>query len=255
MANDQHERTRSSPVRSRPEAIALSGARFEGLPGAGDHAGRRRDGRGLRRRGPAATPSLTRTKIRTSTATTTPRIWPIPATTPPTAGTTPVYYSARGAVPGSAGAATVINNSGRPSLGSTLRALIRGESVCPGQVTVTPKTVPPACTGSAVATVKNGVTVVFNGCQLSGGGKLDGTFDVQANEDRLGGGVRLRHDDHPQLHHDGDQPGRTPARRARASRSRARPTPAPPATRSARTRRRPASTPPVRLSSSTPRGR
>jgi hypothetical protein len=92
------------------------------------------------------------------------------------------YYAARGAVPGSVGAATVINNSGRPSLGSTLRALIRGESVCPGQVTVTPKTAPPACSGTAVASVKNGVTVVFNGCQLSGGGKLDGTFDVQATK-------------------------------------------------------------------------
>src|SRR5215831_13891618 len=57
-----------------------------------------------------------------------------------------LYYAARGAVPGSVEAATVINNTGRPSLGSTLRALIRGESVCPGQVTVTPKTAPPACT-------------------------------------------------------------------------------------------------------------
>jgi len=92
------------------------------------------------------------------------------------------YYAARGAVPGSVEAATVINNSGRPSLGSTLRALIRGESVCPGQVTVTPKTAPPACTGSALTSVNNGITVVFNGCQLSGGGKLDGTFDVQATK-------------------------------------------------------------------------
>ena len=92
-----------------------------------------------------------------------------------------VYYASKGSAPG-AGAATVIDNSGRPSLGSTLRSLIRGESVCPGQVTVTPKTAPPACSGTAVATVKNGVTVVFNGCQLSGGGKLDGTFDVQATK-------------------------------------------------------------------------
>ena len=92
------------------------------------------------------------------------------------------YYAARGAVPGSEGAATVINNSGRPSLGTTLRAVIRGESVCPGQVTVTPKTAPPACSGSSLTSVKNGITVVFNGCQLSGGGKLDGTFDVQATK-------------------------------------------------------------------------
>jgi hypothetical protein len=93
-----------------------------------------------------------------------------------------LYYAAPGAVPGSAGAATVINNSGRPSLGTALRAVIRGESVCPGQVTVTPKTAPPACSGSPLTSVKNGITVVFNGCQLSGGGKLDGTFDVQATK-------------------------------------------------------------------------
>src|SRR5450631_4461484 len=85
-----------------------------------------------------------------------------------------VYYSSPGLPAGSA-AATVIDNSGRPSLGSTLRALIRGESVCPGQVTVTPKTAPPACTGSAQASVKNGITAVFAGCQLTGGGKLDGS--------------------------------------------------------------------------------
>jgi hypothetical protein len=91
------------------------------------------------------------------------------------------YYASNGPAAG-AGAATVIDNSGRPTLGSTLRSLIRGESVCPGQVTVTPKTAPPACSGTAAATVKNGITVVFNGCQLSGGGKLDGTFDVQATK-------------------------------------------------------------------------
>ncbi len=91
------------------------------------------------------------------------------------------YYASPG-LGGAVGPATVIDNSTPPSLGSTLRALIRGESVCPGQVTVTPKTAPPACSGSSLTSVKNGVTVVFNGCQLSGGGKLDGTFDVQATK-------------------------------------------------------------------------
>ncbi len=90
-----------------------------------------------------------------------------------------LYYAAQGPA---AGAATVIDNSTRPSLGSTLRALIRGESVCPGQVTVTPKTAPPACSGSPLTSVKNGFTAVFAGCQLSGGGKLDGTFDVAATK-------------------------------------------------------------------------
>jgi hypothetical protein len=49
-------------------------------------------------------------------------------------------------------------------------------------VTVTPKTAAPACGGSSTTSVKNGITVVFNSCQISGGGKLDGTFDVQASK-------------------------------------------------------------------------
>ena len=49
-----------------------------------------------------------------------------------------------------------------------------GDVVCAGQVTVTPKTGTTICGVSA-----SGVNIVFNGCQLSGGGTLDGTVDVQ----------------------------------------------------------------------------
>jgi hypothetical protein len=90
------------------------------------------------------------------------------------------YYAA---TPGGAygsGSGQTPDNSSRPFVGTTIRALIRGETVCPGQVTVTPKTTTPPCTGSGSPQVRSGVNVVFNGCQLTGGGKIDGTFDVQA---------------------------------------------------------------------------
>jgi hypothetical protein len=77
-------------------------------------------------------------------------------------------------------AGTVANSPTRPSVGNAIRAIIRGESVCPGQVTVTPRTASAPCTGSGSATVPAGINIVFNGCQLSGGGKIDGTFDVTA---------------------------------------------------------------------------
>jgi hypothetical protein len=64
--------------------------------------------------------------------------------------------------------------------GNAIRALARGENVCPGQVTVTPKTATPSCTGGALAAVRNGVIIIFNGCQLQGGGRVDGTVDVQS---------------------------------------------------------------------------
>ncbi len=66
------------------------------------------------------------------------------------------------------------------AVGSFVRALARGEAVCPGQVTVTPKMGPPACMTADNADVRTGVTLVFNGCQTPNGGKLDGTIDVTA---------------------------------------------------------------------------
>ncbi len=90
------------------------------------------------------------------------------------------YYSslAGGVTSGDAGAdgGTTV----RQSVGDFIRALARGEDVCGSQVTVTPKTANNPCPGSGAATIRSGVTIVFAGCQLSNGGKLDGTIDVDS---------------------------------------------------------------------------
>jgi len=76
---------------------------------------------------------------------------------------------------GGNGATTV-----RATIASVIEALARGESVCPGQVMITPKTATPACTGSNATEERNGVTLVFNGCVVAGA-TIDGTFDVLSN--------------------------------------------------------------------------
>jgi hypothetical protein len=68
----------------------------------------------------------------------------------------------------------------RASIGSVVRSLARGEEVCPGQVTVTPKTAPAACAVDDVTEVRSGVTIVFAGCKTADGATIDGTLDVQA---------------------------------------------------------------------------
>jgi hypothetical protein len=68
----------------------------------------------------------------------------------------------------------------RATIASVVEALARGESVCPGQVTITPKTAAPACAGSNVTQERNGVTLVFNSCVVSGA-TINGTFDVLSN--------------------------------------------------------------------------
>jgi hypothetical protein len=71
--------------------------------------------------------------------------------------------------------------SGFLTVGDAVRALALGQQVCPNQVTVTPRTGADPCpTGNASTTVRNGVTILFTGCMLADGGRLDGTFDVQA---------------------------------------------------------------------------
>lgn len=64
--------------------------------------------------------------------------------------------------------------------GDVIRALAQGQSVCPNQVTVTPRTAPDVCPAGGSATIRNGVTIAFNGCMLPDGGRVDGTYDVQA---------------------------------------------------------------------------
>ena len=61
----------------------------------------------------------------------------------------------------------------RGAVGQAIREAALGGVVCAGQATVTPKSGTTICGVSA-----SGVTIVFNGCQLSGGGTVDGTVDV-----------------------------------------------------------------------------
>ncbi len=62
----------------------------------------------------------------------------------------------------------------RAAVGQAIREAALGGVVCAGQATVTPKSGTTICGVSA-----SGVNIVFNGCQLSGGGTVDGTVDVQ----------------------------------------------------------------------------
>lgn len=73
------------------------------------------------------------------------------------------------------------SETSRLGVGSFLRALARGEAVCPGQVTITPRMAPPPCLSPDTTSVRSGATIVFSGCQTAGGGRIDGTIDVQAN--------------------------------------------------------------------------
>jgi hypothetical protein len=80
---------------------------------------------------------------------------------------------------GTSGTTTSVTTT-RSTLATVIEALARGESVCPGQVTVTEKFATPACAGGTVAQERNGVTIVFNGC-LASGQTINGTFDVLSN--------------------------------------------------------------------------
>lgn len=82
---------------------------------------------------------------------------------------------------GTSDAGGITGISGTHGIGDAIRALALGQEICPGQVTVTPKTGPNLCAATgAPDTVRNGVTIQFSGCTLSDGGQLDGTYDVQA---------------------------------------------------------------------------
>src|SRR6185369_17941396 len=78
---------------------------------------------------------------------------------------------------GGAGGSSTTTHS---TLASVIEALARGQSVCPGQVTVTEKMATPACAGSNATQERNGVTIVFNNCTVSGS-TINGTFDVLSN--------------------------------------------------------------------------
>jgi len=87
------------------------------------------------------------------------------------------YYLGSTAV---AAASTGSTNPGRLGIVGAIQGLARGEQVCPGQVTVTEKTADPACDGSNTDQLRNGVNIVFNNCQVSGG-TINGSIDVMSN--------------------------------------------------------------------------
>jgi hypothetical protein len=67
---------------------------------------------------------------------------------------------------------------------SAIHALAQGSTdVCPGQVTATPTTVNTTCgSGGKSGEVPAGVTLNFQGCQLQGGGTLDGNVTLSRTE-------------------------------------------------------------------------
>ena len=78
------------------------------------------------------------------------------------------------AVSSDAGRAGTGASTVRGAVGQAIRNAAAGGNDCPGQVTVTPQSGTAVCGISAA-----GVNIVFNGCQLPGGGTIDGTVNVQ----------------------------------------------------------------------------
>jgi hypothetical protein len=77
----------------------------------------------------------------------------------------------------STGADGGTSGQGLTGVAAVLRALAQGEMVCPGQVTVVPKTTQLCSLAGGPGTVRSGATITFNGCMLSGGGRIDGMID------------------------------------------------------------------------------
>jgi hypothetical protein len=65
------------------------------------------------------------------------------------------------------------------SLGDALRALARGEDVCPSHVTIAQRMVPNPCPANASGMIRGGVAISFVDCQLANGATLNGDVDVQ----------------------------------------------------------------------------
>jgi hypothetical protein len=80
---------------------------------------------------------------------------------------------------GTGGTTANSSNTGRLGIVGAIEALARGETVCPGQVTVTEKKAAPACDANGDE-VRNGVNIAFNNCQVSGG-TINGSLDVISN--------------------------------------------------------------------------
>ena len=65
---------------------------------------------------------------------------------------------------------------------TALRDLALGEGICPGQVTVTAERAEAPCDTGGGGSVPVSTSIQFNGCNLSGGGKLDGSLKIDASQ-------------------------------------------------------------------------
>src|SRR5579862_4143562 len=77
------------------------------------------------------------------------------------------------------GGAPVVGGGVRQAVGEAIRTVANGGSICPGQVTVTPQMGTPACATTGTTSARTGLNIVFSGCQLPGGGTVDGSVTVQ----------------------------------------------------------------------------
>jgi hypothetical protein len=73
-------------------------------------------------------------------------------------------------------AAATAGGTGHAGLAAAIKALARGQQICPGQATVTEKTSASICAANAAA-LRAGVTIQFNNCAVSGA-TINGTVDV-----------------------------------------------------------------------------
>jgi hypothetical protein len=86
-------------------------------------------------------------------------------------------------------AAAAAGGTGHPGLGAAIKALARGQQICPGQATVTEKTSASICAANAAA-LRAGVTIQFNNCAVSGAiisGTVDVTGTATASDQACGG--------------------------------------------------------------------
>jgi hypothetical protein len=67
----------------------------------------------------------------------------------------------------------------RLAVGQAISTLANGGTICPGQATMTTQTGAPACATAGTSSARTGLNIVFTGCQLPGGGTVDGTADVK----------------------------------------------------------------------------
>jgi hypothetical protein len=98
-------------------------------------------------------------------------------------GTTGVDAAATGGGGGGTGGSSGTSTGVRGAVGAAIRALARGEPVCPGQTTINLKSENSPCVNPDRGPIINdGATIVFNGCQLPGGGSVSGTVDITGHQ-------------------------------------------------------------------------